>query len=136
MVLHTLTRILVLAHGAYLLVGGLWPLLHMTSFEEVTGPKEEDWLVRSVAGMLVVTGVVLLAQVRKQRVEVSAVAVAMGASLTLGAVGIITAAEGVIDPIYIGDGTVHIVFVALWCGAIVNGAVRGRSNWMDLPQRK
>lgn len=135
MVLHTLTRILIFAHGAYLLAGGLWPLVHMPSFEEVTGPKEEDWLVRSVAGILLVIGVVLLGQLRKQRVEVSAVAVAMGASLTLGAVGIITASEGVIDPIYIGDGTVHIVFVALWCGAIVNSAVRGKSNWMDLRQQ-
>lgn len=131
-----LIRILIVVHGAYLLIGGLWPLVHMPSFEAVTGPKAEHWLVRSVAGMLVVIAVVLLVQLRKHRVEASAVVVAMGASLTLGVVGIITAAQGVIDPIYICDGTLHLLFVALWCGAIVNGVWRARANWMDLPQQK
>ncbi len=41
-------------------VGGLWPLLHMRSFEQVLGPKTDRWLVRTVAGLMLASG---LAQV-------------------------------------------------------------------------
>ena len=34
------------AQGALYVVTGVWPLLHMASFEAVTGPKTDDWLVR------------------------------------------------------------------------------------------
>ena len=43
------------AHGVANLVGGLWPLLHISSFEMVFGPKADRWLVKTVAGLLMVT---------------------------------------------------------------------------------
>jgi hypothetical protein len=46
--------------GAANLVGGLWPLLHLKSFEAVFGPKTDRWLVKTVSGLLVVNGVTQL----------------------------------------------------------------------------
>ena len=37
-------------HGVANLAGGLWPLLHIRSFEWVFGPKTDRWLVKTVAG--------------------------------------------------------------------------------------
>ena len=48
------------AHGVANLVGGLWPLLHISSFEKVFGPKIDRWLVKTVAGLLVVNGLTRL----------------------------------------------------------------------------
>jgi hypothetical protein len=34
--------------AGYYCLTGVWPLLHMASFEAVTGPKVDDWLVKMV----------------------------------------------------------------------------------------
>ena len=39
---------LAIAQGAYFLGTGVWPLVLMPSFESVTGPKVDKWLVRTV----------------------------------------------------------------------------------------
>ena len=38
--------------GAFYLATGLWPILHLRSFEAVTGPKLEGWLIKT-AGTLI-----------------------------------------------------------------------------------
>src|SRR3954465_6498544 len=43
-------------HGALNLWGGIWPLLHLRSFEAVFGPKVDRWLVCTVAGLLTSVG--------------------------------------------------------------------------------
>jgi len=43
-------------HGAFNVVGGLWPLLHVRSFESVFGPKADRWLEYTVAGLLASVG--------------------------------------------------------------------------------
>ena len=47
---------MVRARGAYVLVGGAWPLLHVRSFEAVFGKKTDRWLEYTVAGLM--TGVI------------------------------------------------------------------------------
>lgn len=43
-------------NGTFNLVGGLWPLVHMKSFEAVLGPKVDRWLVCTVGGLLTSVG--------------------------------------------------------------------------------
>jgi hypothetical protein len=43
-------------HGALNIWGGLWPILHLRSFESVFGPKVDRWLVYTVAGLLTSIG--------------------------------------------------------------------------------
>lgn len=38
--------------GIYYVASGLWPLLHMRSFEAVTGPKRDKWLVNTVGALI------------------------------------------------------------------------------------
>jgi hypothetical protein len=49
---HTLA----VAHGAFNLVGGLWPLLHLRSFAWVFGPKTDVWLQMTTGGLLASAG--------------------------------------------------------------------------------
>ncbi len=100
-------------HGAYYLCGGLWPLLSLTTFEAVTGPKEDDWLVRSVGSLLVVAGIILFTQPDRY-VERSAVKLAVGTSLALGCVAMISSAGGWISSLYVVDGAIHLLFAAAW----------------------
>lgn len=43
---------LALAQGAFYLATGIWPLVSMRTFERVTGPKTDKWLVKT-AGVLI-----------------------------------------------------------------------------------
>ena len=45
--------------ATYYILTGLWPLVHFSSFELVTGPKTDDWLVRMVGLLVVLIGVTL-----------------------------------------------------------------------------
>ena len=119
---HFQTRFLLLLHGLYLLFGGVWPLVHLKSFEAVTGPKLDEFLVRTVALLLILVGSILLGQ-RRTAVERSAVQLAMGTSFILGTVALVSAAGGWVWKVYFIDGTIHLLFVLAWAFLLLRGAV-------------
>lgn len=58
-------RALPLAHGAFWVAFGMWPVVHLRSFEAVTGPKVDGWLVKTMGGMLAAVGASLIASSRR-----------------------------------------------------------------------
>src|SRR5947208_16273114 len=50
-----------LIHGAYLVGGGLWPILDLRSFMMATGPKVEGWLPKGVGVCMANIGAALAA---------------------------------------------------------------------------
>ena len=46
-------------HAGYLLLTGVWPVVHRRSFEALTGRKEDFWLVRTVGGLAVACGLAM-----------------------------------------------------------------------------
>jgi hypothetical protein len=56
-------------HSAYLVTTGLWPLAHRDSFEAITGPKSDFWLVRTVGGLAAACGAVLGTSVVRNRLS-------------------------------------------------------------------
>ena len=105
------------SQGVYFLATGIWPLVHMESFEAMTGPKADKWLVRTVGVLVGVAGGVLLRAAARNRVtpEISALGVASSASL--GAVDTLYAIRGDSSRIYLADSAVHGAFVAGWAQA-------------------
>ncbi len=57
---ESIARATALGQGAFWLAAGVWPLLHYRSFEAVTGPKQDDWLVKTIGGLIAVVGATLL----------------------------------------------------------------------------
>ena len=55
-----LVRVMLLGQGAYYAVTGLWPLIHMRSFEAISGPKRDQWLVKTIGLLLTAFSSVLL----------------------------------------------------------------------------
>jgi hypothetical protein len=53
--------------AAYYCLTGIWPLLHLASFEAVTGPKTDDWLVKMVGLLAAVIGATLGVAVKHGR---------------------------------------------------------------------
>mgnify|MGYP003293179536 CR=1 FL=1 len=54
--MRSLARATLLAQGGFYVLSGVWPLVSMRTFELVTGPKTDDWLVRMVGLLAAVIG--------------------------------------------------------------------------------
>jgi hypothetical protein len=106
---------LALAHGAYLVFVGGWPLLHLESFEKITGRKA-DWLTKGVGACLGNVGIQLIQSALhggRVRREVRSLAVRM--ALTCAAFDFCSG--GVrrrISPVHLVDGAVQLFFATLW----------------------
>lgn len=122
----TLIRAVLAAQGALYVVTGVWPLLHMASFEAVTGPKTDDWLVHTVGLLLAVIGVALLAAAARRVVDGLAVALAIGVALSLAVIEVVYVSNGTIARIYLADAAIEGLFAALLLVARAGPAARGR----------
>ena len=98
--------------GAYFLATGVWPLVSMRTFEAVTGPKVDRWLVKTVGVLVAVIGVSLLADAR--RPSRGSALLGVGSAAALGGVDVVYALRGRISKIYLADAVVETLLVTLW----------------------
>jgi hypothetical protein len=108
---------LALAQGAFYAVTGIWPILHMRSFEAVTGPKVDRWLVKTVGGLLTVAGVAMWKAGRNRRVTPEIVAVAAGSAAVLTAIDVVYVSKGRISPVYLLDAVAEVGLIGGWAVA-------------------
>ncbi|WP_341684306.1 hypothetical protein REK76_05875 [Nocardia farcinica] len=102
------------AHGAFNLVGGLWPLVSVRSFEAVFGPKQDRWLQYTVGGLLAGTGVVqLLAEPTPAGVRAARRA-GLVPAVWLLAIDLVFVPAGRIPPTYLLDAAMEVGWLAAW----------------------
>jgi energy-converting hydrogenase Eha subunit E len=116
-----LARLTALGQGVFYALTGLWAIVHLPSFEAVTGPKTDDWLVKTVGVLVTVIGGVLVLAARRRRITAEVALLAAGSALGLAAIDLIYALSGVISPIYLLDAAVELGLAGLW------GFVRARA---------
>lgn len=102
------------AHGAYNLLSGAWPLVHMRSFEAVSGPKTDRWLVRTVGGLLATNGAAQLLAGSSADALVQARRIGIGTAVTMGAVDTYYGGTGRISRVYLVDALVELGWVIAW----------------------
>ncbi|HEX6434539.1 MAG TPA: hypothetical protein VFZ87_09860 [Gemmatimonadales bacterium] len=105
---------LALIQGLFYLATGVWPLLDIVSFQVVTGPKIDLWLVRTVGVLVTVIGAVLVAASRNRRVTAEIVMLAVGSALGLAAIDLRYALAGRISAVYLADAAVEIGLSLMW----------------------
>lgn len=113
-----MTRLVVAVQGIYYAATGIWPLLSMSSFEAVSGPKTDDWLVRTVAVLVLVIGLVLLSAAVYRNVGVPVRILAIGSAAGLAFIDFFYAMRGVIWPVYMLDGIGEVALIVLWAIAL------------------
>ena len=109
---------LCLIQGIYYLVTGIWPLIDLNSFEMVTGPKHDHWLVQTVGVLIAVVAVVLLVAAWRRRVSATAAVLAIGSAVALAGVDIVFVSRGIIPPIYLGDAVLEVLLLIGWAIAL------------------
>lgn len=112
--LQHLTRITATVQGVYYLATGLWPFFSIASFEAVTGPKLEVWLVNTVALLLIVCAAVLLVTVFRRNMTLEIVLLGAGLALALACIDLYYVVNEVISYVYLLDAGVELLFIAGW----------------------
>jgi hypothetical protein len=105
-------RAVAMAQSIYYTPTGLWPILHLRSFEWLTGPKTDGWLVKTVGGLLSVTGGALGLAAASDRVTPEIELVGAGSALTLAAIDVTYVARRRIRPIYLLDAAANLALLA------------------------
>lgn len=105
------------AQLAYWLVGAVWPLVSMRSFERITGNKRDEWLVRTVA-LMMLSVLATLETMRHDGRQGRAMRV-LGATSTaaLGSVALLGPLVGRISKVYLVDAIVDLGLMAAWLSA-------------------
>jgi hypothetical protein len=110
---EALASVIALAQGAYYVASGVWPLLHMRSFEAVTGPKVDRWLVKTVGLLVATTGGALLASARGGLGRDVAL-LGLGSAAALAAVDVTYVAKRRIPPVYLLDAVPEVLIAVAW----------------------
>jgi hypothetical protein len=99
--------------SAYYGITGIWPILHLPSFEAVTGPKIDDWLVHMVGLLAAAIGLVLgTATVRNRVRSPDVVLLATASAAAFATLDLRYGLTGHISPIYLADAGVQIALIA------------------------
>ncbi len=98
------------AQGLYYLVTGLWPIIHLSSFEVVTGPKASIFLLYMISFLTVVIAITLLLSFNKEKSrEIIFLSLASPLAFMINEVLF----RGQIRGIYFLDFAIEVIFIAL-----------------------
>lgn len=103
-------------HGAFNVAGGLWPLLHLRSFEGVFGPKADRWLEYTVSGLLAAVGYTQCAAATDADWP-HARRIGVGTAATLLAIDLVYVPRGRIRWTYLLDAAAEAALIAAWAAA-------------------
>lgn len=98
----------------YYVLTGIWPLVDLPSFELVTGPKVDDWLVETVGVLVATIGAVLGVAGYRRTIVPEVPLLAGGSALSLAGIDVIYVAKGRISRLYLLDAVAEIALAAIW----------------------
>jgi hypothetical protein len=107
-------RKLAIGQGIFYVASGIWPIIDIRSFEKVTGPKTDKWLVKAVGALITAAGVAILQSGVRNKVTPETLTLAAGHALALGYVSGYYSSKGRISKIYALDSAVEGGLVAAW----------------------
>ena len=109
-----LPRLMALAQGLYYLVTGIWPLVSLGTFQKVTGPKADDWLVKTAGVLITAIGLVLTRAGLRERVPDEVPLLAVSSAVGLTGIDVVYATRGRISPVYLLDALAELLLIAGW----------------------
>ena len=107
-------RHVALAQGLYYGATGVWPLLSRRTFEAVTGPKDDWWLVETFSLTLLPIAAALAAAAARDRVTPEIGLLGAGAAGVLAGTDVAIALRRVGRPSYLVDAAASAAILAGW----------------------
>ena len=103
--------------GWFNIVGGLWPILHLSSFEAVFGPKQDKWLEYTVGGLMLGAGAAQVLSAGTPDGQRAARLVGLGVAGTFLAIDLIYVPAGRIRWTYLIDAAMEVGWLGAWAAA-------------------
>jgi hypothetical protein len=110
---------LAIVQGSYYLITGLWAIVHIESFQKITGPKTDVWLVKTVGLLLAVIGAGLLLAAYRQQFDPALMLVAIGSAAALLLIELVYVAKRTISRIYLLDAAIEAALIACWAVTVL-----------------
>jgi hypothetical protein len=98
--------------AAYYIATGAWPLISPRTFERVTGPKADWWLVQMVGLLAASIGLSLAAGAHDERPPAAMRTLGVLCAFSFAGIDTVHALRGRISKIYLADAVLELVFVA------------------------
>ena len=102
------------APGFFFVVTGLWPVVSLDTFEAVSGPKTDHWLVITVGLLIAIIGAALLLAAVRRSVGPEMFVLGIGAAFALASVDVVFVFKGTIWKVYLLDFVAEALFITLW----------------------
>ena len=103
---------------------GVWSLAHRRSFERITGPKEDYWLVQTVGALAIAIGASLGLADRRRAQEPETILLGAASCIAFGLASV--RASQTESRVYLGDPLLETAFLAAWLEPVLT-SVRSRS---------
>jgi hypothetical protein len=110
-------------YAPYLVATGVWSLVHRRSFERVTGPKEDYWLVQTVGALAIAIGASLSLAARRRTHGPETIVLGAASCTAFGLASV--RASQTESRVYLGDALLEIAFLAAWLEPAFNRVLRG-----------
>ncbi len=102
------------AQGGYYFLTGIWPIFSIGTFQKITGPKNDLWLVKTVGVLISVIGAALLFAGYRGEIVPSTILLATGSAVVLTGIDVIYVTKRIIAPIYLLDAFIELLLIAWW----------------------
>jgi hypothetical protein len=109
-----IVKYLLIIQGIYFLLTALWGLADIESFMDVTGPKTDVWLVKTVSVLILAVAICLLSYLRFGSNLWPAAILGIISAAGLGCIDFYYSLNGVISKVYMIDGFMELLFVIAW----------------------
>lgn len=100
-----------LIHGIYYFITGIWPILHIHSFMEVTGYKTDIWLVKTVGGLITAISIYILSCCYYRIYNIPFLILAVSSALILAFIDIYYVLNKTISVVYLVDAIPEIIII-------------------------
>lgn len=121
-------RLVLVLQGLYYVATGVWPIARMETFESVTGPKTDDWLVHTVGALAVAIGVAILSGVRghgvERKIRRETIVLSATSAAAFAAIDVVYVLNGTLRMIYLGDAAIEVVFLLTAFAVLVRRTAR------------
>jgi hypothetical protein len=109
-----LKRVIATIQSDYFKRAGIWPILHVRSFEWISGPKVDRWLVKTVGALITVIGATIGLGASRRRVPPEIELLATGSAVSLDLIDDIYVAKRRIRWVYLIDAAAEFALAAAW----------------------
>lgn len=106
--------------GIFYILTGLWPFISMRSFEAVTGPKVDKWLLKTVSVLIICSGIIMLySSTRNSPIPFETIMLATLNAIGLTGIDIYYVAIKRIRSVYLADAFLEICFCLFYLSQVI-----------------